>query len=66
MNMPIWSALERMAMFDIYYHNRDEGHWPRVKFDDYQNSFYKDLTARTVYSRDFWNNKLTGENNHAV
>ena len=65
MSIPVWSDLERMAMFDIYYHNRDEGHWPSVKFDDYQNSFYTDLTARTVYSRDFWDNKLTGEH-HAI
>ena len=59
--MPVWSELERMVMFDIYYHNQD-----KTTYEDFEDMFYKDQTVRMIYAYNFWDNKLVGEDNHAV
>ena len=53
--MPVWSELERMVMFDIYYHNQD-----KITYEDYEHMFYKDLTCRMIYAYNFWD-KLSDE-----
>jgi hypothetical protein len=57
--MPIWSELERMVMFDIYYHNESD-----ITYEDYEHMFYKDLTSRMIYVYNFWSGQLSSEYKH--
>ena len=65
--MLIESELERMVMFDIYDHNKNNimYHGSCNTFEEWEHMFYKDLTSRKNYVNNFWYNKLNGEN-HAV
>jgi hypothetical protein len=57
--MPIWSELERMVMYDIYYHNQE-----KITYEDFEYMFYKDLTVRMIYTHNFWNDQLSSEYKH--
>jgi hypothetical protein len=62
--MPIWSELERMVMFDTYYHNLPELIEKDITYEDYEHMFYKDLTSRMRYVYSFWNDRLSSEYKH--
>ena len=61
--MPIWSELERMVMFDIYYHG-DYYDESDITYEDYEHMFYKDLTSRMIYVYAFWSGQLSSEYKH--